>query len=69
VDNAGKEMTPEEFSRLMHVHGVNRQQLHSRLEPFLRQSFKVMFRSFWKLYSSDDIPSLFGTLLWGAIFL
>jgi kinesin family protein 3/17 len=41
VDHAGKEMTPEEFSRLMHVHGVNRQQLHSRLEPFLRQSFKV----------------------------
>ena len=26
---------------MMHVHGVNRQQLHSRLEPFLRQSFKV----------------------------
>jgi hypothetical protein len=41
VDAQGKEMTPEEFSRLMHAHGVNRQQLHSRLEPFVRQSFKV----------------------------
>lgn len=41
VDGQGKEMTPEEFSRLMHAHGVNRQQLQSRLEPFVRQSFKV----------------------------
>jgi len=41
VDKQGKEMTPDEFSRLMHVHGVSRQQLHSRLEPFVRQSFKV----------------------------
>lgn len=41
VDSSGREMTPEDFSKLMHAQGVPRQQVMTRLEQHVRQSFKV----------------------------
>lgn len=41
VDEKGQEMSPEEFQKFMHTRGVRRENDMSRLEEFVRQSFKV----------------------------
>ena len=41
VDEKGREMSPEDFQKFMHTRGVRRENDMSRLEEFVRQSFKV----------------------------
>merc|ERR1711871_1737091 len=41
VDANGDEMSPEEFQRFMHNHGVRSEKDMNRLEEYVKQSFKV----------------------------
>ena len=41
VDDAGNELTAEQFQKFMHTRGVRREQDINRLEDHVRQSFKV----------------------------